>query len=43
LNAAFGCLAAYHLAARTENKPDRIYHAARECEATKGAVGVFYP
>lgn len=43
LNAAFECLAAYHLVARTEKKPDRIYDAARECEATKGAVGLFYP
>jgi hypothetical protein len=43
LNAAFECLAAYHLAARTEKKPDWIYDAARECEATRGAVGVFYP
>ncbi len=43
LNAAFECLAAYHLAARTAGSPDRVYDAARTCEATKRAVAVFYP
>jgi hypothetical protein len=43
LNAAFECLAAYHLAARTAGTPDRVYEAARSCAATSQAVEVFYP
>jgi hypothetical protein len=43
LNAAFECLAAYHLAARTQGKPNRVYEAARSCAATARAVELFYP
>jgi hypothetical protein len=43
LNAALECLAAYHLAARTAGRPDRIYEAARSCEATSRAAELFYP
>ena len=43
LNAAFECLAAYHLAARIQGRPNRVYDAARSCEATARAVELFYP
>jgi hypothetical protein len=43
LNAAFECLAAYHLAARTQGRPNRIHEAARSCEATSRAAELFYP
>ncbi|MBO0699733.1 MAG: hypothetical protein J2P46_15155, partial [Zavarzinella sp.] len=43
LNAAFECLATYHLAARTGGWSDRIYEAARSCDATSRAIELFFP
>jgi hypothetical protein len=43
LNAAFECLSAYHLSARTSGRPDRVYEACRSCEATSNAIRLFYP
>jgi hypothetical protein len=43
LNAAFECLTAYHLAARSAGRPDQVYEAARSCEATRRAIELFYP
>ena len=42
LNAAFECLAAYHLAARALDRPDAIY-AAAQTGPLADAVQVFYP
>jgi hypothetical protein len=43
LNAAFECLAAYRVGARTDGRPDRIAEATRSCDATSRAVEWFYP
>jgi hypothetical protein len=43
LNAAFECLAAYHLAVAETKAPNRIHDAARSCPATAAAIRLFYP
>lgn len=42
-NAAFECVAAYHLWAKQSGRPDQIYRASESCPLLFEAVRAFYP
>ena len=42
-HAAFECVSAYHLWAKAEGKPDKIYEAAEDCPVLWEAARAFYP